>query len=303
MDNTAKKVAVIMGSDSDLPVVKAAFALFREYGVPYEAHVMSAHRSPEAVREFSAAARERGFGAIIAAAGKAAHLAGAVAANTTLPVIGIPVKSSTLDGLDALLATVQMPSGMPVATVAIDGAANAALLAVQMLSMEDAVLASKLDAKRAAMRANHIGFVLQSYGLVNELTAMDNCIAPAIFAGDSMRKARSKAREAMEQLQIGELAKRKVSQMSGGQKQRVAIARAIVNRPSLLIADEPTGALDSETAAHIASVLLSCLNESCVLLIATHNEKLAALCHETLRIQDGALVGVEASADADGSAK
>lgn len=114
---------------------------------------MSAHRSPEAVREFSAAARERGFGAIIAAAGKAAHLAGAVAANTTLPVIGIPVKSSTLDGLDALLATVQMPSGMPVATVAIDGAANAALLAVQMLSMEDAVLASKLDAKRAAMRA------------------------------------------------------------------------------------------------------------------------------------------------------
>ena len=147
-----KKIAVLMGSDSDLPVVKAAFALFREYGVPYEAHVMSAHRSPEAVREFSAAARERGFGAIIAAAGKAAHLAGAVA-NTTLPVIGIPVKSSTLDGLDALLATVQMPSGMPVATVAIDGAANAALLAVQMLSMEDAVLASKLDAKRAAMRA------------------------------------------------------------------------------------------------------------------------------------------------------
>ena len=125
-----KKIAVLMGSDSDLPVVKAAFALFREYGVPYEAHVMSAHRSPEA-----------------------AHLAGAVAANTTLPVIGIPVKSSTLDGLDALLATVQMPSGMPVATVAIDGAANAALLAVQMLSMEDAALASKLDAKRAAMRA------------------------------------------------------------------------------------------------------------------------------------------------------
>ena len=148
-----KKIAVLMGSDSDLSVVKAAFALFREYGVPYEAHVMSAHRSPEAVREFSVAARERGFGAIIAAAGKAAHLAGAVAANTTLPVIGIPVKSSTLDGLDALLATVQMPSGIPVATVAIDGAANAALLAVQMLSMEDAVLASKLDAKRAAMRA------------------------------------------------------------------------------------------------------------------------------------------------------
>ena len=148
-----KKIAVLMGSDSDLPVVKAAFALFREYGVPYEAHVMSAHRSPEAVREFSVAARERGFGAIIAAAGKAAHLAGAVAANTTLPVIGIPVKSSTLDGLDALLATVQMPSGIPVATVAIDGAANAALLAVQMLALSDAALAEKLDATRREMKA------------------------------------------------------------------------------------------------------------------------------------------------------
>lgn len=148
-----KKIAVLMGSDSDLPVVKAAFAVLREYGVPYEAHVMSAHRSPEAVRDFCASARECGFGAVIAAAGKAAHLAGAVAANTTLPVIGIPVKSSTLDGLDALLATVQMPSGMPVATVAIDGAANAALLAVQMLALSDAALAAKLDAKRAAMRA------------------------------------------------------------------------------------------------------------------------------------------------------
>ncbi len=148
-----KKIAVLMGSDSDLPVVKAAFAVLREYGVPFEAHVMSAHRSPEAVRDFCASARERGFGAVIAAAGKAAHLAGAVAANTTLPVIGIPVKSSTLDGLDALLATVQMPSGMPVATVAIDGAANAALLAVQMLALSDAALAAKLDAKRAAMRA------------------------------------------------------------------------------------------------------------------------------------------------------
>lgn len=148
-----KKIAVLMGSDSDLPVVKAAFAVLREYGVPYEAHVMSAHRSPEAVRDFCASAREHGFGAVIAAAGKAAHLAGAAAANTTLPVIGIPVKSSTLDGLDALLATVQMPSGMPVATVAIDGAANAALLAVQMLALSDAALAAKLDAKRAAMRA------------------------------------------------------------------------------------------------------------------------------------------------------
>ncbi|MDD5918452.1 MAG: 5-(carboxyamino)imidazole ribonucleotide mutase [bacterium] len=148
-----KKIAVLMGSDSDLPVVKAAFQVLREYGVPYEAHVMSAHRSPEAVRDFALAARERGFGAIIAAAGKAAHLAGAVAANTTLPVIGIPVKSSTLDGLDALLATVQMPSGMPVATVAIDGAANAALLAAQMLALSDAALAEKLDATRREMKA------------------------------------------------------------------------------------------------------------------------------------------------------
>ena len=148
-----KKIAVLMGSDSDLPVVKAAFQVLREYGVPYEAHVMSAHRSPEAVRDFALAARERGFGAIIAAAGKAAHLAGAVAANTTLPVIGIPVKSATLDGLDALLATVQMPSGMPVATVAIDGAANAALLAVQMLALSDAALAEKLDATRREMKA------------------------------------------------------------------------------------------------------------------------------------------------------
>ena len=147
-----KKIAVLMGSDSDLPVIKAAFAVLREYGVPFEAHVMSAHRSPEAVQAFASAARERGFGAIIAAAGKAAHLAGAVAANTTLPVIGIPVKSSTLEGLDALLATVQMPSGMPVATVAIDGAADAALLAVQMLAVEDDALAAKLAAKRAAMR-------------------------------------------------------------------------------------------------------------------------------------------------------
>ncbi len=148
-----KKIAVLMGSDSDLPVVKAAFAVFKEYGVPYEAHVMSAHRSPEAVRDFTVSAREKGFGAIIAAAGKAAHLAGAVAANTTLPVIGIPVKSSTLDGLDALLSTVQMPSGMPVATVAIDGAHNAALLAVQMLAIEDADIAKKLAAKREAMKA------------------------------------------------------------------------------------------------------------------------------------------------------
>ena len=121
-----KKIAVIMGSDSDLPVVQKAIDVLDEYGVPYEVHVYSAHRTPEQSREFSLNARTNGFGAIIAAAGKAAHLAGALAANTTLPVIGIPVKSSTLDGLDALLSTVQMPSGIPVATVAIDGAANAA---------------------------------------------------------------------------------------------------------------------------------------------------------------------------------
>ena len=147
-----KKIAILMGSDSDLPAVRPAIDLLREYGVPFEAHVMSAHRSPEAVRNFAASARIGGFGAVIAAAGKAAHLAGAVAAQTTLPVIGIPVKSSTLDGLDALLSTVQMPSGMPVATVAIDGAANAALLAVQILSVSDAALADKLAAARARMK-------------------------------------------------------------------------------------------------------------------------------------------------------
>lgn len=143
-----KKVAVIMGSDSDLPVVQKAVDLLDEYGVPYEVHIYSAHRTPEQARSFALNARENGFGAIIAAAGKAAHLAGAIAANTTLPVIGIPVKSSTLDGLDALLSTVQMPSGIPVATVAIDGAANAALLAVQILSVSDPEVASKLDYSR-----------------------------------------------------------------------------------------------------------------------------------------------------------
>ena len=146
-----KKVGIVMGSDSDLPVVESAIKTLREYGVPFEAHVYSAHRTPEAARNFAVGAREAGFGAIIAAAGKAAHLAGALAANTTLPVIGIPIKSSTLDGLDALLATVQMPSGMPVATVAIDGAANAALLAIQILAVEDAELAAKLAASRASM--------------------------------------------------------------------------------------------------------------------------------------------------------
>ena len=143
-----KKVAIIMGSDSDLPVVEKAFEVLREYGVPFEAHVYSAHRTPAQAGDFARSARKNGFGVIIAAAGKAAHLAGAMAAGSTLPVIGIPVKSSTLDGLDALLSTVQMPSGMPVATVAIDGAANAALLAVQILAVEDGSLADKLKAAR-----------------------------------------------------------------------------------------------------------------------------------------------------------
>ena len=139
-----------MGSDSDLPVVEKAVNTLAEYGVPYEVHVFSAHRTPEEARAFSSSARANGFGAIIAAAGMAAHLAGAIAANTTLPVIGIPVKSKYLDGIDALLSTVQMPTGIPVATVAIDGAANAALLSIQMLAIEDAALAEKLDAARRA---------------------------------------------------------------------------------------------------------------------------------------------------------
>jgi len=145
-----KKVAVIMGSDSDLPVVEKAISKLAEFGVPFEVHVFSAHRTPGEAAEFSSYARENGFGVIIAAAGKAAHLAGALAANTTLPVIGIPIKSSTLDGLDALLSTVQMPSGIPVATVAIDGAENAALLAISVLSVTDEGLAEKLAAGRKA---------------------------------------------------------------------------------------------------------------------------------------------------------
>ena len=145
-----KKVAVIMGSDSDLPVVEKAFAVLREYGVPFEAHVMSAHRTPEAVASFVGSARENGFGVIIACAGMAAHLAGVCAAATTLPVIGVPVKGGMLDGLDALLSTVQMPTGIPVATVAVNGGANAALLAAQILAVSDAEIAAKLDAKRIA---------------------------------------------------------------------------------------------------------------------------------------------------------
>lgn len=148
-----KKVAIIMGSDSDLPIVEKAIDKLNEYGVPFEVHVYSAHRTPEEARKFACKARENGFGVIIAAAGKAAHLAGALAANTTLPVIGIPVKSSTLDGMDALLSTVQMPSGIPVATVAIDGAANAALLSMEMLALCDDSLAERLDAARRAEAA------------------------------------------------------------------------------------------------------------------------------------------------------
>ena len=145
-----KKVAIIMGSDSDLPIVKKATNMLEEFGVPYEIHIYSAHRTPLEARDFAVNARQNGFGAIIAAAGMAAHLAGAVAANTTLPVIGIPCKGGMADGLDALLSTVQMPTGIPVATVAINGAANAALLAIQILAVSDSSLADKLDAKRVA---------------------------------------------------------------------------------------------------------------------------------------------------------
>ena len=143
-----KKIAIIMGSDSDLPIVKKAIDTLAEFGVPHEVHVFSAHRTPEESALFSKNARENGFGAIIAAAGMAAHLAGAIAANTTLPVVGIPVSSNNMGGIDALLSTVQMPSGIPVATVAVNGAANAALLCIQMLAIEDAELAAALNAKR-----------------------------------------------------------------------------------------------------------------------------------------------------------
>ena len=138
-----------MGSDSDLPVVEKAINTLKEYGVPYEVHVYSAHRTPTEAADFAMNARANGFGAIIAAAGMAAHLAGALAARTTLPIVGIPVKSKNLDGVDALYSTVQMPSGMPVATVAIDGAVNAALLCIEMLAITDDTLAAKLDEARA----------------------------------------------------------------------------------------------------------------------------------------------------------
>ena len=143
-----KKIAIIIGSESDLPVVEKGIRILQDFNVPFQVHVYSAHRTPEEARLFAASARAQGFGVIIAAAGKAAHLAGALAANTTLPVIGIPVKSSELDGLDALFSTVQMPGGIPVATVAINGAANAALLAIQILAVEDPALANRLEQAR-----------------------------------------------------------------------------------------------------------------------------------------------------------
>ena len=145
-----KKVGIIMGSDSDLPIIQKAVDVLKSFEVPYEVHIYSAHRTPVEARDFSVSARENGFGVLIAAAGMAAHLAGAVAANTTLPVIGIPCKGPVLDGMDALLATVQMPTGIPVATVAINGGANAALLALQILAVSDEELARKLDNKRVA---------------------------------------------------------------------------------------------------------------------------------------------------------
>ena len=145
-----KKVGIVMGSDSDLPIVQKAVDMLKSLEIPYEVHIYSAHRTPVEARDFALNARANGFGALICAAGMAAHLAGAIAANTTLPVIGIPCKGGMMDGLDALLATVQMPTGIPVATVAINGAANAALLCAQIIAVEDKELAVKLDAKRKA---------------------------------------------------------------------------------------------------------------------------------------------------------
>ena len=143
-----KKVGIIMGSDSDLPIIQKTVDMLRSFDIPFEVHIYSAHRTPVEARDFALNARQNGFGVLIAAAGMAAHLAGAIAANSTLPVIGIPCKSSALDGMDALLSTVQMPTGIPVATVAINSGANAALLAAQILAVSDAELAQKLDAKR-----------------------------------------------------------------------------------------------------------------------------------------------------------
>ena len=145
-----KKVGIIMGSDSDLPIIQKTVDMLKSFGVPYEVHIYSAHRTPVEARDFALSARSKDFGVLIAAAGMAAHLAGAIAANTTLPVIGIPCKGPVLDGMDALLSTVQMPTGIPVATVAINGGANAALLAMQILAVSDAALAEKLDQKRTS---------------------------------------------------------------------------------------------------------------------------------------------------------
>ena len=149
-----KKIGIIMGSDSDLPIIEKTVGVLRDLDIPFEVHVYSAHRTPEEARDWALSARENGFGVIIAAAGMAAHLAGALAANTTLPVIGIPCKSAALDGMDALLSTVMMPSGIPVATVAIDGGKNAALLAAENLAVSEPELAQKLDAKRKAESEN-----------------------------------------------------------------------------------------------------------------------------------------------------
>ena len=145
-----KKVGIIMGSDSDLPILRKTMDTLASLEIPYECHIYSAHRTPDEARDFARSARENGFGVLIAAAGMAAHLAGAIAANTTLPVIGIPCKSTCLDGIDALLSTVMMPSGIPVATVAINGGVNAALLSAQILAVTDSALAARLDAKRQA---------------------------------------------------------------------------------------------------------------------------------------------------------
>ena len=161
-----RKVGIIMGSDSDLPVIKKATDQLKSLGIPFEVHVYSAHRTPEEARAFAVSARKNGFGAVIAAAGMAAHLAGAVAANTTLPVIGIPCPGPCLEGLDALLSTVQMPTGIPVATVAVNGGANAALLAAQILAVEDADLAAKLDAKR---RADAEAVLAKDAGIIERL--------------------------------------------------------------------------------------------------------------------------------------
>ncbi len=166
---SAKRVAIIMGSDSDLPVLAPAAKRLESFGVEYDVHVMSAHRTPAAAAEFAANAAQNGYGVIIAAAGMAAHLAGVLAAHTTLPVIGIPVKSAALDGMDALLATVMMPSGIPVATVAINGADNAAILAVQMLALADENLAGKLAAMKADMAEKVAAKDAAVTGKLNEL--------------------------------------------------------------------------------------------------------------------------------------